>query len=158
MWTNKVALTYVRTAARYALVGLFITSMFVYSLPLAVTIHSEQAPNIQLVEFVNSNYDPSNTTIVVLHASRAFEFFGHQFRLVHCGHDVRKAVAIIQTDSNSSNTVLITNSAVEALRKHGIMLTVTKVAEFSRNPLVNAEDHLVILYRILTISVDVKKS
>jgi len=132
--------------------------MFVCSLPLAVTIHSEQAPNIQLVEFVNSNYDPSNTTIVVLHASRAFEFFGRQFRLIHCGHDVRKAVAIIQTESNSSNIVLITNSAVEALRKHGITLTVTKVAEFSRNPLVNAEDHLVILYRISAISGDLEKS
>ena len=121
-------------------------------------IHSDPAPNIQLVAFVNSNYDPSQTTIIVLHESRAFEFFGRQYRYVNCGHDVRKAVAIIQTDSNSSHTVLITNSAMEALRKQGIMLTVLKVAEFSRNPLVNAEDYMVVLYHVLTISVNLEKN
>ena len=157
-WIDIAISTHVKTAARYAVVCLFISSMFAYTLPLATIIHSESAPNIQLVEFVNSNYDPSETTIVVLHADRAFDFFGRQFRHVHCGHDVQKAVAITQSDSNSAHIVLTTSSAGEALRKRGVVLEVLKVAEFSRNPLVNTEDHAVVLFRILRISANETKN
>jgi hypothetical protein len=138
-----------RIAARYGVVMIFIASMFAYSLPLATVIHTELPPNVQLAVFVRDNYDPSTTTIIVFHEFGAFQFYAGMFRYVYCCHDTQKALGIIQSYSNSSNSILITNSALEAFKKEGISLSVVKVAEFFQSPLVKVEDNMVILYRVL---------
>ena len=71
------------------------------------------------------------------------------FRYVYCCHDTQKALGIIQSYSNSSNSILITNSALEAFKRQGISLSVVKVTDFFRSPLVKVEDNMVILYRVL---------
>ncbi len=138
--------------ARYGLVLLFVTGMFAYSLPLAISLHTEEAPNIQLVAYVRANYDPATTTIVAFHEMRAFQFFGGEFRYVHCCHDVRKVLGVIESYSDSSDPILITSSAVIALLAKGVRLKVLKLAEFSRDPLVVVEDHKVVLYLLLSIA------
>ena len=87
---NWSTASHVRIAARYGVVMLFIASMFAYSLPLATAIHTELPPNVQLAVFVRENYDPSTTTIIVLHEFRAFQFYAGEFRYVNCCDDTRK--------------------------------------------------------------------
>jgi 4-amino-4-deoxy-L-arabinose transferase-like glycosyltransferase len=137
-----------RSLARYGVILLFIVSTFAYSLPLAAVIHTEPPPNVQLAVYVSRNYDPSTTTIIVLHEFRAFQFYGRGFRYVHCCYDAQKALGIIQSYSKSSDSILITSSALDSLQKMGVMLHVIRVAEFSRSPLVKVEDSMVTLYRI----------
>jgi hypothetical protein len=145
---SEAMLGLVRIVAGYVIVILLVTSMFAYSLPLALVLHTEPAPNVQLVTFVRSNYDPSNTTIIVLHELRAFQFYGKEFRYVSCCQDVHKALGIIESDIQPTHIVLITDSALKALQKQGISLNVSKVAEFYRDSLAKFEDFRAILYRI----------
>jgi len=137
-----------RILARYGVILLFIASMFAYSLPLAAVIHTELPPNVQLAVYVRENYDPSTTTIIVLHEFRAFQFYGRGFRYVHCCYDTQKALGIIQSYSKSSDPILITSSALDSLQKMGVMFHVMRVAQFSRSSLVKVEDSMVTLYRI----------
>lgn len=141
--------SHLRTAVRYGIVILFIGSMFANSLPLAAAIHSELPPNVQLTVFVRANYDSATTMIVGFHESRAFQLYAGEFRFVKCCHDTQKALGVIQSYSSSSNSILITNSALEAFRKQGITFNVLRITEFSRSPLVKVEDYNVVLYRIL---------
>jgi 4-amino-4-deoxy-L-arabinose transferase-like glycosyltransferase len=145
---SHVVLGKVRIVFGCVIVALLVTSMFAYSLPLATVLHTEPAPNVQLVTFVRSNYNPSNTTIVVFHELRAFQFYGQEFRYVHCCYEVRKTLGVIKSDIQPGHTVLITDSALKALQQMGISLNVSKVAEFYRNSLAKFEDFRVILYRV----------
>jgi len=146
---NRSSVKHLRTAVRYGMVMLFIVSMFACSLPLATMIHTELPPNVQLAVFVRENYDPSTTTIIVLHEFRAFQFYAGEFRYVQCCYDAQKALGIIHSYYNSSNSILITSSALVALQNRGIVLHVVKVVEYFRSPLVKVEDYRVILYRII---------
>jgi hypothetical protein len=145
---NGSSVRLAKSAARYVIVVFFLVSMFAYSLPLATVIHTELPPNVQLAVYVREHYDPSTTTIIVLHEFRAFQFYGGEFRYVHCCYDAQKTLGIIQSYSNSSNPILITSSALAALQNLGITLHVLRVVEFSRSPLVKVEDSMVTLYRI----------
>lgn len=142
---------HVRTAAQCAIIVPFVVSMFLASMPLAIMVHTEPAANVQLVTFVRSHYDPATSTIIVFHEYRAFQFYGSEYRYIHCCHVVQETLAIILKSSNSSDTILITSSALVALGRNGVTLGVLKVSEFSRSPLVNFEDPSVILYRIVTV-------
>jgi len=137
-----------KVAVRYWIVILLVVSMFANSLPMAIAIHTELPPNVQLATFVHANYEPTTTTIIVYHESRAFQSYAGEFRYVNCCYDTRKTLGVIRSYSNSSNSILITNSALDALQRHGVTLNVLKIAEFSRSPLVKVEDFDVILYRI----------
>jgi hypothetical protein len=122
--------------------------VFVYSLPLAVTLHTQLPPDVQLVAFVRSNYDPMTTTVIVFHELRAFQFFGSEFRYVHCCHEAEKALAVLKSSFRLSGLVLITGTALLALRNLGLTVSVLKVAEFFRSPLVKSEDSEAALYRV----------
>lgn len=149
--SSKKMFGHLRIVARYLIVALFIASVFVYSLPLAVMIHTQLPPNVQLVAFVHSNYDPTTTTVIVFHELRAFQFFGSEFRYVHCCHEPQKAFAVLKSSFRLSDSILITGSALAALHSVGIKVSVLKVAEFFRSPLVNAEDSEAILYRVTAL-------
>ncbi len=151
MGRGKEAATHLKVAARYAMVILFVASMFTYSLPLATALHTELAPNVQLVLFVRSHYDPSTTTIIVFHEQRAFQVFGSDFRQVHCCDQIQKARAVMESRLRLSDMVLITDTALVAFRRQGITPTVVQIAVFSRSPLVKFEDNTVVLYRVVTV-------
>jgi 4-amino-4-deoxy-L-arabinose transferase-like glycosyltransferase len=140
-----------KIVTRYVIVLLFIASMFVYALPLATAIHTEVPPNIQLVSYVRSNYDPSTTTVIVFHELRAFQFFAAEFRVVHCCHESQKAFAVLKNSFHMSYSTLITGSALAGLQKLGLTLGVVKVAEFHRSPLVKLEDNEAVLYQIISL-------
>ena len=149
--SSKAMLGYVRVVARYVIVLLFIASVFVYSLPLAVTLHTQLPPNVQLVAFVSSNYDPMTTTVIVFHEFRAFQFFGSEFRYVHCCHEPEKAMALLKSSFRLSDSVLITGTALVALRNLGLTVSVQKVAEFFRSQLVKSKDSEAVLYRVTAL-------
>ncbi len=148
---GKAMFGHVRVVARYLMVLLFIASVFVYSLPLAVTLHTQLPPNVQLVAFVSSNYDPTTTTVIVFHEFRAFQFFGSEFRYVHCCHEPEKAMAVLKSSFRLSDSVLITGTALVALHNLGLVVSVLKVAEFSRSSLVKSEDSVAVLYRVTAL-------
>lgn len=148
---SKASFGNVRFAVRYLLVILFIGGMFVYSLPLATTIHTQLPPTVQLVEFVRSNYDPTTTTVLVFHELRAFQFFGSEFRYVHCCHNSLKALAVLKNNLLLSGSTLITGSALVAIQKLGVTVSILKVAEFNWSPLVKSEDSEASLFRITAL-------
>jgi hypothetical protein len=140
-----------RRVVQYSIILFFAANLFLTSLPLAAMVHTEPAANVQLVSFVHSNYDPATTIIIVFHEFRAFQFYGAEYRYIHCCHIAQESVGIIVNSVSSSDTVLITSSALAALQRYGVALTTVKVAEFSRSPLVNFEDASVTLYHVVDV-------
>jgi 4-amino-4-deoxy-L-arabinose transferase-like glycosyltransferase len=145
-----VRTSWMRLGIQFFLPAILITSFFVSTLPLAITIHTEPAPTKQLFDYVTANY-PAGTAIIECSEHRVFQYYPNQIRYLNCRLDEKKVIAELSGFS-SKHTLLMTSSAYRYFARHPavVELRVHPIVEFFRDPRVVMEEHRVVLYEVVS--------
>jgi hypothetical protein len=142
--------SWIKLGLHLFLPAILITSFFVSTLTLAMTIHTESAPTKQLFDYVTANYPPG-TIIIECSERRVFEYYPNQMRYLSCHLDDKKVIAELSGFS-SEHTLLMTSSAYAYFARHPAIaeLRVRVIVEFFRDPHVVMEEYRVVLYEVVS--------
>ena len=141
----------IRSGLQLFLTAILITSFFVTTLPLAMTVHTQPAPTKQLFDYVIEHYPPG-TVIIECNERRVFEFYPNEMQHLD-SHIDQKRVIVELSHFSSKHTLLITSSAYRYFASHPAIaeLRVRAIIEFFRDPRVSIEEHKVVLYEVVSV-------
>jgi len=136
----------------FGLVAALIFFNFLQSGRLATTIHTTKVPMGQLTQYIKDNYD-KNTVVIVFHEYEAFEYRLPDYRYLSAQYHNSLVMKILRSLLKNSQTVLITDTAIQYVLGPEIErlgLEKTEIAKFEMDPLVETEQHVIVLYKLLS--------
>jgi 4-amino-4-deoxy-L-arabinose transferase-like glycosyltransferase len=148
--------SWIKSWTGFFFAAILITSFFVGTLPLAVIIHTQQAPTKQLFDYVTANYLPG-TVIIECSEHRVFQFYPNEITYLNCRVDEKKVIAELSRffSEPTHTTLLMTSSAYRYFAQIPAVaeLRVTAIVEFFRDPHVVMEENKVVLYQVVSAKI-----